>query len=61
MPLFITVCRQREMRTRGESCTFELLVTHQWRRHIGPKCIGSSPRASIELQLPGSGRARGSE
>ena len=29
MHLFITVRKQREMRAGGESCTFELLVTHK--------------------------------
>jgi hypothetical protein len=61
MPCFIAVCGQREMRPGGESCPFELLVRHKWRRKIGPKCIGSSPRASAEGQLPMLFRARDSE
>jgi len=62
MCVFIhTVCGQNGNGYWGESCTFELLVTHKWRRQIGPKCIGSSPRALAEWQLSMLSRARGSE
>ena len=62
MHLFITTGKQRKMlRGRVETCTFELLVTHKWQRQIGPKCIGSSPRAPTAWQLSELFWARDSE
>jgi hypothetical protein len=52
------VCRQTEMGTGRVARAFAFLVTYKWQRQMGPKYIGSSPRALAGWQLSMRSRAR---